>query len=653
MPRLKQIVYCLTYVVLVLGLFILTPSYVHAADATHFGFATISTGSSKQAGVPFDITISALDANGDIDRNYSSTANLIDETGTIYPTQTGSFTQGQWRGTVYITQTSTADHITASYSTLVGASDAFVVGPDTRMAFLSIVSGNAQTGTVGSQLPTVLSARVTDAFSNPISGLGVNFAVVSVPNNSTNYSVTNNSEVSDANGLVSTSFTLGRKAGIYLITATLTTGFKHTIQFTETAVASNMVSISVTPYVSVIPAGSYMPFKATGYDLYYNEIALPSVTWSVQNGGGTIDTTGVFYAGTTLGNYSNTVKAVSGTVGSTASVSIVDVYKGNVNSYNSSGTTATGSGTGTGTGYTGVLYNVQVEPEVLSLLRNTKIPIMAQGVDYFGNPVSGVSYDFSTTGDIGTVTKTGPNSAVITGSGTGVGTVNIKATQGEASAIAKVVGSGGGSGLNKRLVIENIESPQRVGEPFTLSIAAKDVLNNFITDYTGPLVIADSTGTIDPAVVQPSPEGIWYVQAIIAAASPEVSITVAGDGMVGVSNVFEVVGDPKKADLGLGGGGGGFGNVLGSSISAKINELMVGSNANKYAVVKFIGAGVAAGFGILGASVGGGIMASKGLEAIGRNPFAKGRLQMNLYVSLVVFILAAALAVFACTIIVK
>ncbi len=633
------------------GIFWCATSTIAQAVTTSFSLDNLNVGSPKIAGVPFDITITALDENGDVDLGYTGIANIIDETGTLYPTQTGNFTQGVWRGTVYITKASTADHITASFNSIVGQSDALTINPDSRMGFLSISAGNAQTQTVGTQLPIALRAKVSDPYSNPIPGQGVNFSVISIPTNAANYSITNNSQSSDANGYVSTTFTLGTKAGIYLIAANLTSGFQHTVTFSETAVPSNLISLSINPSITIVPSGTHMPFAAVGYDLYYNQITPIAVTWSVQNGGGTIDTAGVFTAGTSLGSFSNTIKAVSGTVGSTASVSIVNVQTGSASIENIN-TGLTSSASATPTPVTGVLYNVQVEPEVLSLLRSLSIPIVAQGTDYYGNPVSGVSYDFGTTGDLGTVTQTGPNSAVITGSDAGVGTVTVTATQGNITRTANIAGSVG-SGLNRRLVIEDIASPQRVGEPFTISVAAKDMQNNFITTYNGPLVLADTTGTIDPAVVQPSENGIWYIQAIINASNPEVSITVAGDGMVGVSNVFEVTGDPKKSQLGFGGSGGGFADVLGASVSAKINELMIGQNMDKYVVVRYIGAGLAAGFGILGASIGGGIMASKGLEAIGRNPFAKGRLQANLYVSLIVFVIAASLAVFASTIIIK
>ncbi|OGV93593.1 hypothetical protein A3B57_01390 [Microgenomates group bacterium RIFCSPLOWO2_01_FULL_47_10] len=70
-------------------------------------------------------------------------------------------------------------------------------------------------------------------------------------------------------------------------------------------------------------------------------------------------------------------------------------------------------------------------------------------------------------------------------------------------------------------------------------------------------------------------------------------------------------------------------------------------------MARYIGAGLAGGIGILGASIGGGLMASKGLEAIGRNPFAKRKLKANLYVSILAFVVAAGLAVYAAFLIIR
>mgnify|MGYP000435653860 CR=1 FL=1 len=508
-------------------------------------------------------------------------------------------------------------------------------------------------GQVYTQLSTAFQVRSIDPYGNPLTNLGVNFAITSAPPNATGQSLTNYSTTTNSSGNATTLLTLGRKTGTYIVSAALTTGVATSVPFFATATAGPLISLGLSPAVAVVPAGGYFPFTVIGYDSFNNQTSDPSVTWSVQNGGGTIDSIGVFYAGSTLGTYMNTVKVQTTTIGTTATVAIVSAA-------GESGT-ATYSGVPqptplptltpvpTPTMGPGVLYDVQVDPSVISALTNARIPIIAEGVDIFGNQVTGVSYTFQTTGDLGTIVQTGPTTAILQTGPSGLGTVTVTAQQGAIIRTANIAGSIG-NGLNRRLVIEDIPSPQKVGVPFTISIAAKDTQNNFVTDYDGPIVLADTTATINPSVVQPNQNGIWYIQAVINLANPEVTITAAGDGMVGVSNIFAVEGEPAQIPglAALGYGGGGLGTVLGASISALLEKMLLTEDINRYGLFRYLGAGFAAGLGILGASIGGGLMVARGLEAIGRNPYAKSRLQLNLYASVAAFVFAATLAVVAC-----
>lgn len=638
------------------------------ADLTSFTFNNFTSGGTKTAGVPFQITITAKDEFGATISSYTGTANLNDSTSTIYPTQTSNFIDGVWTGIVYITEATNSTLITASSGSALGSSSSFTVQADSRIKFLSLYTGNNQLGVVDEQLPTALSVKVFDPYTNPIPNVGVNFQLTSVPTGATGQALSSSTGTSNASGIVTTSLTLGRKTGTYVTTASLATGVTNAVNFYSTAIPDVLTSLSIVPSVAVIPAGGYIPFVATGYDQFLNPIVI-TPTWSVVNGGGTIDSTGIFYAGTTKGTFLNTVRAVSGSTGSTATVTLIgtgleaDTTGGGSGSGSGSGSGASASATPTSTptptaSASGVLSSVIIDPSVITALQNARIPIVAEGVDIFGNSVANVNFTFEVTGNLGTLTQTSANTVLLTATEAGIGTVTVTATQGNVVKVAKIVGSVG-TGLNRRLVIEAIESPQRVGEPFTISIAAKDSLNNFITDYTGPIVITDTTGSIDPQLVEPNDQGIWYVQAIIHYGHPQVSITAAGDGMVGVSNIFEVQGEPLFADLapgsgaGKGAGSGGLGDVLGSSVSGKLAELLKTADINKYTIVRYLGAGLAAGFGILGASIGGGIMASRGLEAMGRNPFAKAKVKINLYLSMLAFVGVAALAVFAAFLIIK
>jgi F-type H+-transporting ATPase subunit c len=61
-------------------------------------------------------------------------------------------------------------------------------------------------------------------------------------------------------------------------------------------------------------------------------------------------------------------------------------------------------------------------------------------------------------------------------------------------------------------------------------------------------------------------------------------------------------------------------------------------------VAKTLGMAIAVGFGVLGPGIGLGILVSKALEAIGRNPEAAGTIQTTMYIGIAV---TDALAIFA------
>jgi F0F1-type ATP synthase membrane subunit c/vacuolar-type H+-ATPase subunit K len=623
----------------------------HAQTLTSFEFNNFTAGGAKIAGVPFQVKITAKDENGQTLTSFSGQAELSDDTGTIYPTRTAEFIGGVWTGNIEITEAMQDGHIYASYNGSTGTSNAFTVSADTRIKFITIISGNNQSATVNTNIANALRLRVVDPYNNPIAAQGVNFAITSYPANATAQALTSTSATTDVNGYASTQLKVGKKPGTYIVTASLTSGITNDVYFYATALGGPVASIKISPSPAVLIIGSRITFTAKGYDLWENERNLTNLEWSLDNGGGTIDATGLFTAGTIAGSYANTIKASSDGQEAYANVEIIKE--------GGSGTTGSESGTGTSSTASSsaqIIEQVIVDPDFISALSGATIPITASAVDSYGNPVSGVEYNFSISGDLGTLSEQSGGTVLLTASETGVGTVTISATQGKITKIAKIVGSVG-TGLNRRLIIEKISSPQKVGEPFLISIAAKDSLNNLITDYDGPIVLSDTTGTLDPGVASSSASGLWYVQGIIGLAHEEVSITVAGDGMIGVSNIFEVQGEPRFKDTFPGGIG-----AKGASMAAQLQQFLQekisgggdgGAGAGGGTGIKYIAAGLAAGLGILGASIGGGIMASRGLEAIGRNPFAKGKLQMNLYGSIFAFVVAAALALTASIFILK
>ncbi len=80
--------------------------------------------------------------------------------------------------------------------------------------------------------------------------------------------------------------------------------------------------IAVTPNTATVVAGTSRQFTAQGYDADNNPIPSLTYTWSVAHGGGTINTAGLFTAGTTAGHFASTVVA---SVGSVSGLATVDV----------------------------------------------------------------------------------------------------------------------------------------------------------------------------------------------------------------------------------------------------------------------------------------------------------------------------------------
>ena len=89
------------------------------------------------------------------------------------------------------------------------------------------------------------------------------------------------------------------------------------------ASAGPLATITVTPSSDTVGAGASRKFRAAGEDVNGVAVNIPGLVWSVENGGGTVNaSTGLFVAGSSLGNFSNTVRATSGSVSGSASVTV-------------------------------------------------------------------------------------------------------------------------------------------------------------------------------------------------------------------------------------------------------------------------------------------------------------------------------------------
>jgi F0F1-type ATP synthase membrane subunit c/vacuolar-type H+-ATPase subunit K len=661
------------------------------------------------AGVPFTLTIRAMTDSNNIVTAFSGQVTLADLTMSMTPTQTTTFTNGVWTGFVTITEAITVNQIYLYYAALSTQSADFQVVPDTRFTSLALLKGNNQTGVVGTTVPTTLTVRVIDLYGNPIPNIGVSFLVAAYPAGSTGQTLGSASGTSGLSGQVSTNFTLGSKIGTYTITARTTVANSQTISIFANAIAGPVNSLVVSPVITVIPKGAAQQFFVTAYDSYGNIVSTANPSWSVVAGGGVIDLNGVFTAGDTSGTYVNTVQAQAGSIGARATVTVINETSGSAEgnaegdgsfgsgstsggtsstagsgssgagsgeSSGSSGAGATGTGNGNGTGIgdgsgdgtgdgttdangniirregAGILDRVYITPSVISLPAGTKQVITAQAYDKYNGIISDATFTWAPTGTIGTLSYTNVNATELTATSTpGNGSLTVSVTQTSAdlttitkTATATVAISAPQGG---KLVFDTIESPQKEGQAFVVTISAKDYSDNLLAAFAGPVTLSDSTGSLTPNLASPFVSGIWRGEVKIGFAAEEVAISAVGAGVSGTSNTFKVEGETKSP--GLAGALRTIGAAFSQAISGSRGSTSEGSGAPN--LLRNIAAGLASGMGLLGSAIGIGIIVSRGLEAIGRNPMAKGKVQANMYISIVVSLVIAALAVGAAVII--
>jgi hypothetical protein len=117
-------------------------------------------------------------------------------------------------------------------------------------------------------------------------------------------------------------FTAGDSVGTFVNTVVATSG-PATSSSTVVVTAGTLASITVTPDTVSLAIGAAQQFVAVGKDAQGHVVDIPNRVWSVAAGGGTVDTAGMFTAGTTAGTFAHTVTATSGSISGTAAVTVL------------------------------------------------------------------------------------------------------------------------------------------------------------------------------------------------------------------------------------------------------------------------------------------------------------------------------------------
>ncbi|MGI5862369.1 MAG: MYXO-CTERM sorting domain-containing protein [Myxococcales bacterium] len=168
------------------------------------------------------------------------------------------------------------------------------------------------------------------------------------------WSVTNGGGSINASGL----FTAGPTPGTYANTVRASASGVHGSATVEVTVGP-VATITIEPSSVTLPINATRQFTASGRDAAGNTVAI-TPTWSVIHGGGSIDASGLFTAGTTAGTFNSTVQASTGSVSATASVVVTP----------------------------GPLATIAIAPENPTLAPGAQQQFTATGADSGGHPVS-------------------------------------------------------------------------------------------------------------------------------------------------------------------------------------------------------------------------------------------------------------------------
>jgi adhesin/invasin len=305
---------------------------------------------------------------------------------------------------------------------------------------LVLVEGDGQSATVGTAVATAPKVRVVDRYGNRVTGVSIGFTVLAGGGSAGSATAT-----SDADGTVSTSFTLGTTAGANQLRAEGTPALPDvagsgnaSITFNATATpgpADHLELVAGDGQTAAAGTAVATAPKVRVVDRYGNPIAGTALTVTVVDGGGSPGTANLSSAADGTASTSFTLGTVAG-----------------ANSLRFDGATAlpdlAGSGnaslTFTATGTAGPadhLVLVGGDSQTAAAGAALGADYVARVVDRFENPVGGAAIAATVTAGGGSV-----GSALLT-SAAGTGLVSVRHTLGTAAGAQTVRLQGSGAAL--------------------------------------------------------------------------------------------------------------------------------------------------------------------------------------------------------------
>jgi hypothetical protein len=271
-----------------------TPTTISSVDATsdyRYGLASITVTPN-----PATLAVGAAQAFTAVGRDFFGRPIAITPAwavvaggGSIH--SSGQFTAGTAPGTY-------ANTVRATYGSISGA------------ATVTVTSGTLATITLAPN-PVTLAAGTAQTFTAVGRDAGGNVVAIAPT-----WSVASGGGTISSSGV----FTAGSVPGTYANSIKAATGAISGAA-TVTVTSGTLATVTVAPNPATLAVGATQSFTAVGRDAAGNVVAI-APTWSVAAGGGTINSAGLFTAGTLSGTYTNTVRASSGGIVGGATVTV-------------------------------------------------------------------------------------------------------------------------------------------------------------------------------------------------------------------------------------------------------------------------------------------------------------------------------------------
>ena len=210
---------------------------------SHLEVTSVNGGVNPYVGTGFDVVLRALDSGNNplsVTSDTSVLLSLKTGTGNLSGTLNGIITAGSSSVTISGTTYSKAENGVVITATRISG-DSMDPGDSASFSVinmpttLTLSSGNNQSASFGATLINPMVVTVSDAFSNPVPGINVTFAIAAAPVGASGQALSTTTVATDATGHAASTLTLGSIAGTYTVTATSGSLTNSPIIFTATA----------------------------------------------------------------------------------------------------------------------------------------------------------------------------------------------------------------------------------------------------------------------------------------------------------------------------------------------------------------------------------------------------------------------------------